>query len=361
VEVGNATQAVSGDQSGSPNGRPPSPPTKGGQTTYAQRLFDQLDRQYAEREADLTQRDKPAIITTGNHADQRNEGIRMARTTTSKTAAKRGAPKRRTASKATTAKLDAGRRKAEKAAAPAKPARKEMVRRTHAEKIKLGKAIIARQKKGETANEIATDLQLYPFQVHQLIALVHVDNGDVPAITAKTEDVLVKRLATARLKGDEYASWDWLQARSGINKVKIQKMLVEAGVDISDVRAARKGEPAKRSRPAKTADRSRSSKAKETQRTSNRQQSAPRTRKPAAKVPAAKPVSKRRAAANSAKVRAAGKTAAAKPVKMANVDKPKRKPTGAAATNVKGKTKPIKRARRPVNVPKGARPTSDPS
>lgn len=290
----------------------------------------------------------------------------MARTTSktrrtpAKPAAKRGATHAQSAPKA----AKSASAKVAPKAAPAKPARKESVRRTHAEKIKLGKAIIARQKKGETANEIATDLHLYPFQVHQLVQLVHVDNGSVPAITAKSEDVLVKKLATARAKGDEYASWDWLQARSGINKVRIQKLLGDAGVDTGDVRAARKGTPAKAKRPAKTADRSKASKATETMRTRNRQQSAPkRTSKPAAATPAVKPVSKRRAAANSAKVKAAGKTKAAAPVAMAKVDKPKRGRAQVAGKSSKPATRTPaqRRSRRPINVPKGARPTADPS
>lgn len=297
----------------------------------------------------------------------------MARTTASKTrrtpakpAAKRGATHAQSAPKPAKAKATAK-------ATPAAPARKEGTRRTHAEKIKLGKQIIARQAHGETANEIATDLQLYPFQVHQLVQLVHVDKGDVPAITAKSEDVLVRKLAAARSKGDEYASWDWLQARSGMNKVRIKKLMDDAGFDTGDVRAARKGEATpKRGRPAKTADRSKASKATETVRTRNRQQvatPAKRGRKPAAAAPVtpAKPVSKRRAADNNRKVAAAGKTKAAAPVAMAKVDKPKTKRT-VGRPAVKGQTsKPAtrtqaqRRSRRPVNVPKGARPTADPS
>jgi hypothetical protein len=344
----------------------------------------------------LTRQDKAAIINLAIRPDgdhRTKEGIEMAPATRTsrrkpavKTAAAKPAAKRTTASKttakarpaskATVAKLDVGRRKAEAAAKVSE--RKAPERRSHAEKIKLGKSIMARMRKGEKMGDIATSLKLYPFQAHQLVALVHVDNGDVPAITGKSEDVLVKRLAAARAKGDEYASWDWLQARSGINKVKIQKLLVEAGVKITDVRNDRKGVATKR--PAKKAptasrERQRHTEPAKAARAARKPVAAKaksaRTRATAAKA-AAKPRTREVTLSKNVKppikgrLPVAGRKAAspkAAPVaKAAAVDKPKRKPTGAAKAAADRKAG-VRRTRKPVNVPRGARPTgtADPS
>lgn len=279
-----------------------------------------------------------------------------ARAANAKTASKTPA-KPRAASKATSAKLDAGRRKAQ----AAEPTRKSPKRSSHAEKIKTGKEIIARMNEGEKLGEIASSLQLYPFQAHQLVALVHVDKGDVPAITGKSEDVLVKRLAAARAKGDEYASWDWLQARSGINKVKIQKLLVQYGHKITDVRNDRKGTARKSAKaPAAKAARSARKPVAATAKSA-------RTRASAAKA-ATKPVtlSKNVKPAIKGELPAPGTAAQARAARAREAAAKKVAARKAAAAKpaapVGRKANVGTRKRTPVNVPKGARPTTpDPS
>lgn len=302
--------------------------------------------------------------------------------------AKKAAPVKAAATKTRT--KVAGRK-----ATPAAPTRKSPERRSHVEKIKIGKSIVARMVKGETMGDVARDLQLYPFQAHQLVGLYHVDKGDVPAITARSEDVLVKKLAAARAKGDEHASWDWLAARSGINKVKIQKMLTEAGYDISDVRTARgarkEAAPArgrkvtsKRSVPTASRERQRHTEpakaaraARASARTATTNRAARAATKPAqATRPPVKaaPRSESKAAkaarlATKPERNASGRVTAGERTRRrtARIDKVKAEVKAApakAAAKAKAATKaaPVTRKRTPVNVPRGARPTAaDPS
>jgi hypothetical protein len=306
-------------------------------------------------------------------------------------AAKAGKTVARGTRKATSAPASAAKRTTAKAA-PAAPARKTQVRRTDAQKIKIGKSIISRMKKGETMSAIAADLKLYPFQAHQLVALTKVETGKVPRIEG-TGKAMLRNLIAARKVGDEYASFDYLQARSGINKVKIRKMFTDAGKPelLTDVRQSS-------TRQKASAERARASRAKGGARKSAARSSTRRTRpaaepvaakakstrtrataaKASAKAAAPKPVSRRRVAANSRKVKEAASSPDAFDSKKA-IDKGlekvgakatarKRPLRGAAAVSAEHKTsagrKPAapKRTRRPVNVPKGARPSAaDPS
>jgi hypothetical protein len=343
-------------------------------STHVQKLFSDMDERWRQAEARsgrryLTPADAPAIIDRLSQPKER-ESI-MARTTRkpAETAAK---TTRKPAAKRTAKAKPAAKRTAKPATAAPAAKRAKARTRTEAESLKLGKTIAARMKKGETMGAVAADLKLYPFQAHQLLAAVHVANGDVDKIAGKTDDVVLKRLIAAREKADKYSSFDYLQARSGINKAKIRKMFTEAGRTdlLTDIRqsAGRQKAKASRATARKTAARGArrtpvAAKAKST-----------RTRATAAKAQAKaetpKPVSRRRAAANGRKVREAAKSPDAFDAKAA-IDKgakPARKLRGAAAVSAKYKTSagrepaPPKRRRKPVNVPKGARPSAaDPS
>jgi hypothetical protein len=75
-----------------------------------------------------------------------------------------------------------------------------------------------------------------------------VAEGEVPTISTNgNSDAVVKRLVTARNKADEFSSWGWLSARSGLTENVIKKMLLDAGEyepkssNIAAVRAAANG------------------------------------------------------------------------------------------------------------------------
>jgi hypothetical protein len=53
---------------------------------------------------------------------------------------------------------------------------------------------------------------------------IDVAAGTVKPITGRTPKEIVNRTVAARKRADEYSSWGWLSARTGISEPKLKKM-----------------------------------------------------------------------------------------------------------------------------------------
>lgn len=105
--------------------------------------------------------------------------------------------------------------------------------------------VVKRFVKGdETAATVAKDLNVSPVKVLVLAGIHRVAVGEVPAIEGKTDASLLKAIAAARNKADEFSSWGWLAVRSGKSEAWIKGELEKAGlyekkaVNIAQARAA---------------------------------------------------------------------------------------------------------------------------
>lgn len=100
--------------------------------------------------------------------------------------------------------------------------------------------------------EIATELSITPGKAQYLMMCHLVEEGEVPAITYRNDDELVRKCAAARAKADQYSSWGWISARAGVSPGKIWKMLEESGdytpkaENIAAVRAEKNGSAPKK-------------------------------------------------------------------------------------------------------------------
>lgn len=162
-------------------------------------------------------------------------------------------PKKVTTSRKPAAKPKSAPAKKAPAAKPAQDAEaKRKAQQT--QDAKLRAEVVKRCVKGdETVGSVAKVLKITPGKAAFLIMQHRVENGEVTAITAKSDSALLNAIATARNKGDEYSSWGWLAARSGRSEGWIKSGLAEAGKyqpraeNIASVRAAKN--PAKKAAP----------------------------------------------------------------------------------------------------------------
>lgn len=96
-------------------------------------------------------------------------------------------------------------------------------------------------------SEIAEELKITSGKAQYLMMCHLVANDEVPAITFRNEGELVKKVAAARAKADEYSSWGWLSARASVPHTKLQKLMAEEGLyetnaeNIAAIRAERNG------------------------------------------------------------------------------------------------------------------------
>lgn len=109
---------------------------------------------------------------------------------------------------------DAEAKAAAKAASEAKAAEKREAREAlHAEQTE---AVVSRYINGdEKLSAVAASLKITPGKAAFLVMQHRVAEGEVPAITGKDDESLLKAINVARLKADEFSSWGWLAARSG--------------------------------------------------------------------------------------------------------------------------------------------------
>jgi hypothetical protein len=109
------------------------------------------------------------------------------------------------------------------------------------------KAIVDRVVNGdEKLAAVAKELKITPGKAAFLIMQHRVSQAEVPSITGKDDEALVKAINDARLKADEFSSWGWLAARSGKAESWIKSNLASAGLyepkaqNIASVRASAK-------------------------------------------------------------------------------------------------------------------------
>jgi hypothetical protein len=139
----------------------------------------------------------------------------MAPKTKRSSAATKPAAKRTSAAKPATKKAAATATKvnaeAGKQAAAAAEAKRQAREAQNAQQMK---EVVARVVNGdEKLAAVAKDLKITSGKAAFLIMQYRVAQGEVPAITGKTDEALLKAVNAARLKADEHSSWGWLAAR----------------------------------------------------------------------------------------------------------------------------------------------------
>jgi hypothetical protein len=75
----------------------------------------------------------------------------------------------------------------------------------------------------DSVKDVAADLGLTPGQTAFIKMQILVADGTVPAIKGRTEREIIAKVAKARKKADDYSSWGWLSARTGINEGQLKK------------------------------------------------------------------------------------------------------------------------------------------
>jgi len=104
----------------------------------------------------------------------------------------------------------------------------------------------------ETLAVVAKSLNITTTKAGWLLFFHAVASGKVPAITAKSDEELVKKIHAARVEAGRFSAWGWLAARSDRSESWIKTKLHEAGLyeprseNIASVRAEANPKPAKK-------------------------------------------------------------------------------------------------------------------
>ena len=86
----------------------------------------------------------------------------------------------------------------------------------------------ARMVEGNDAvKDVAADLGLTPGKTAFIKMQILVADGTVKSIKGRTERETIARVIAARKKADNYSSWGWLSARTGISEITLKKMVDE--------------------------------------------------------------------------------------------------------------------------------------
>jgi hypothetical protein len=75
----------------------------------------------------------------------------------------------------------------------------------------------------DSVKDVAADLGLTPGQTAFIKMQILVADGTVPAIKGRTERELIAKVARARKKADDFSSWGWLSARTGMPEGQLKK------------------------------------------------------------------------------------------------------------------------------------------
>jgi hypothetical protein len=154
------------------------------------------------------------------------------RKTTSKTATRKGGTSK------TSRKGTADKANAAKAAKADGPSKRELAKAADAERTTT---ILERRDAGDKWGEIAADLNITPGKAQFLYMLNAVEVGDVKPIRHRNEDELVAGIKRAREANDEFSSWGWIAARTGVSEGKIKSLAEQAGMPVkgSNIAVAR--------------------------------------------------------------------------------------------------------------------------
>lgn len=172
---------------------------------------------------------------------------------TRKTATTKGKTSKPAASRKATGK---GKTTAAKPAAADGPSKRDLLAAQNAEHTT--RIVEARTVEEMSWSDIAEELSITPGKAQYLMMCHMVGEGEVPAITHRNEGELVKKVAAARAKADEYSSWGWLSARTSVPENRLKKLMEESGSyapkseNIAAIRAERNGTGTKKGNaPAK--------------------------------------------------------------------------------------------------------------
>jgi hypothetical protein len=102
---------------------------------------------------------------------------------------------------------------------------------------------------GESAAVVAKDLGITSGKAAFIKMQLMVEDGNVPAIKFKNPDDMVTKTVAARNKADEYSSWGWLSARTGVSEPSLKAAVAAAGHNIAGEKIA---SIRKANRPAKS-------------------------------------------------------------------------------------------------------------
>lgn len=150
--------------------------------------------------------------------------------------------------------------KTAKSAAAEGPSKRELAKERDAE---LTEQVIDAREEGQSWSEIASDLNITPGKAQFLMMLHRVATGDVKPLRFKDDETLTEQIKKARTAADEFSSWGWIAARTGVSEVKIKRLAEEDGFwspkseNIAVTRAEKNGDgetkaKAKTQRTAKT-------------------------------------------------------------------------------------------------------------
>lgn len=98
--------------------------------------------------------------------------------------------------------------------------------------------ILERRGNGDKWGEIASDLNITPGKAQFLFMLHEVAEGNVPAIRHRNENELVTGIRKAREANNQYSSWGWIAARTGVSEGKIKALAEEAGIPVKGTNVA---------------------------------------------------------------------------------------------------------------------------
>jgi hypothetical protein len=93
---------------------------------------------------------------------------------------------------------------------------------------------------GESAAVVAKDLGITSGKAAFIKMQLMVEDGNVPAIKFKNPDDMVTKTVAARNKADEYSSWGWLSARTGVSEPSLKAAVAAAGHNIAGEKIAKK-------------------------------------------------------------------------------------------------------------------------
>jgi hypothetical protein len=91
---------------------------------------------------------------------------------------------------------------------------------------------------GESAATVAKDLGITSGKAAFIAMQLRVENGEVSKITGKTDDALIANVVKARDKADQFSSWGWLSARSGVAESALKNKVAAAGHEVAGTKIA---------------------------------------------------------------------------------------------------------------------------
>lgn len=154
-------------------------------------------------------------------------------------------------------KVKTGSKASKSKAAPKAKAAKAPTKRATAQVDNTAmRAKVAKLVGKHSLGDIAEQLSITPGKAAMLNMLNEVEANPKLRIKGRNEEEIVANAVKARELENEYSSWGWLSARSGIAEGRLKTLCEEAGVKVkgshvAKARAAAKPAPAKKAKAAK--------------------------------------------------------------------------------------------------------------